>query len=398
MPRKKTELNENVLQILKNGILKKAELVLRRSIDCDVLADLVSKETKVYINGITFKRLFGFTKYPFNPSIQTLDILSRYIGYFNWSAFEQSCLGTKTISTSEFEIYSSFFEMDYINQIEPHEGAFQSVSRKIARRFREDPSALIRNIDMLMLKPHFQVFFVEHFPDYDNLCTYYFKVYESYLKYNHRPEAQLFGNCMLFLKSFWEMEGELCHSYIQIISKIEINNAYHPYLIGRYYASNILFHSFYGDSNLVQKYIESYLNLRDSMPKDGKHFKDFPASEYIVSEALLHCGKFREILMLLEKAISEFSIKMEFVRKGYYRQLQLIYYIAAKKLNETSNFIVGLNRINPEDFYFISQDYFKALFLHARKFPGDWDEAILLSRKMGNKYLEFVYLKAHEGF
>ena len=61
MPRKKTELNENVLQILKNEILKKAELVLRRSIDCDVLADLVSKETKVYINGITFKRLFDFT-------------------------------------------------------------------------------------------------------------------------------------------------------------------------------------------------------------------------------------------------------------------------------------------------------------------------------------------------
>ena len=397
MPRKKTELNENVLQILKNGILKKAELVLRRSIDCDVLADLVSKETKVYINGITFKRLFGFTKYPFNPSIQTLDILSRYIGYFNWSAFEQSCSGTKTISTSEFEIYSSFFDMDYINQIEPHEGAFQSVSRKIAQRFREDPSALIRNIDMLILKPHFQVFFVEHFPDYDNLCNYYFKVYESYLKYNHRPEAQLFGNCMLFLKSFWEMEGELCHSYIQIISKIEINNAYHPYLIGRYYASNILFHSFYGDSNLVQKYIESYLNFRDSMPKDGKHFKDFPASEYIVSEALLHCGKFQEILVILEKAISEFSIKMEFVRKGYYRQLQLIYYIAAKKLNVSSNFTVGIDRINPEDFYFISQDYFKALFLHARRFQGDCDEAILLSQKMGNKYLEFVYLKTIEG-
>jgi len=393
MPRKRTELNENVLQILKNEILKKAEWVLRRSIDCDVLADLVSRETKVYINGITFKRLFGFTKYPFNPSIQTLDILSRYIGYFNWSAFEQSCLGTKIISTTEFEIYSSFYDMDAINQIEPHEGAFQSVSRKIAQRFREDPKTLIRNIDVLMLKSHFQVFFVEHFPDYDNLCNYYFKVYESYLKHNHRPEAQLFGNCMLFLKSFWEMEGELCHSYIQVISKIEINNTFHPYLIGRYYASNILFHSFYGDANLAKEYFESYLIFRDSIPKGGKHFKDFPASEYIVSEALLHCGKYVEILMLLEKVTSEFSIRMEFVRKGYYRQLQLIYYIASKKLDVNSNFKVGIDRINPEDFYFISQDYFKVLFLHARSFHGDRDEAIQLSQKMGNKYLELVYLK-----
>jgi hypothetical protein len=390
MPRKKTELNQIVLQMLKNKILERSELVLQRSIDCDVLAEMVSKETKVYINGITFKRLFGFTKYPFNPSIQTLNILSRYVGYLNWSNLEQSLVGEKLISKSEFEIYYSFYDLDSINEIEPHEGAFQSVSRKIAQRFREDPNALIRNIDLLMQKPHFQVFFVEHFPDYDNLCNYYFKVYESFLTFNKSTEAQLFGSCMLFLKSFWVLDQESCHRYIEVISKIQINSEFHPYLIGRYYASNILFHTFYGDSGLVEKYIDSYLKIRDIIPKNGKHFKDFPASEYIISEALLHCGRYTEILRLLEKITSEFSIKKEFVRKGYYRQLQLIYSIASKKLKLKSNFA---DRIDPNDFYFISQDYYKVLFLSARMSGNDWDEAIRLCRKMGNKYLEFVYLQ-----
>lgn len=392
MARKRTEVNANALEILMQRILEKSNMILTRSIDCDMLADLISRDTSAYISGITFKRLFGFTKYPFNPSSQTLDILCKYIGGVNWNYFEQSCLGANVISKSEFEIFVSFFDLDFINSIEPHEGAFQSVSRKIAVRFREDPDSLIRNLDILMKMDHFQVFFVEHFPDYDNLCKYYFKVYQSYLTYNLKVEAQLFGNCMLFLKSFWLLDERECRKSFELISKVKINAQFHPYLVGRYFACHLLFHTHYGEKELVRQFIDSYMKLRSELPKNGKHFNDFPASEYVVSEALLHCGRFEDSIAIVNRAFAEYKLKMEFVRKGYYRQLQIIHSIACSKLNISINDEHKIKRINPEDFYFISSEYFKVLFFYLRNSECDREEALGLSRKMGNKYLELVFL------
>jgi hypothetical protein len=301
-------------------------------------------------------------------------------------------LDTEVISESEFNIYVSIFDLDFINTIEPHEGAFQSVSRKIAVRFREDPDSLIRNLDFLMKRDHFQVFFVEHFPDYDNLCTYYFKVYQSYLNYNRKVEAQLFGNCMLFLKSFWMLDEQECRESLQLISRVKINAQFHPYLVGRYFACHLLFHTHYGERELVSHFVDSYMKLRSELPKNGKHFNDFPASEYIVSETLLHCGRFEDSIAIVKMAFAEYKLKMEFVRKGYYRQLQIIHSIACNKLNISINDEHKIKRINPEDFYFISREYFKVLYLYLRNSECDREEALGLSRKMGNKYLEMVFL------
>src|SRR5690606_28681936 len=128
---------------------------------------------------------------------------------------------------------------------------------------------------------------------------------------------------------------------------INIDESFHPYLIGRYFACNLLFEFYYGDKNKAEQLYDAYLQLRSQLPKKGKHFLDFPASEYIISEALLQIKANEKCIELIELAFKEFSLRMEFVRKGYYRQMQLLWLIAKKK--QDSNFQINsmLQKINP---------------------------------------------------
>jgi hypothetical protein len=387
MPRKKTDINSERLEKLKRLLLDQSSIELKRSVDCDKLAEHVSSQTSSYINGISFKRLFGFTKYPFNPSIQTLDILSQFLGFEGWYEFEHYQNGRKSISKQEMDIYSSCFDIDFVNEVAPHEGAFQSVSRKIALRFREDPSTLLRNLPSLMKKKQFQIFFAEHFPDYDNLCTYYYQVYESYVEHKTTLEAQLFGNCMLFLKSFWIMDEVNCNKYLHAVNSIPIDSEIHPYVIGRYYACNFLFDSFFNSGEQLDRYYDEYIAMRDLLPKNGKHFYDFPASEYIVVEALLHCKQYKKCIEVIDKATQDYNLRMEFVRKGYFRQMQLFRLISARKLDTELNISFELNKINPDNFYFISKKYFKVLYHYAKGTDKDLIKAKAIATEMGNVYL-----------
>lgn len=392
MPRKATEINTQRLSLLKKQIVDKSGISLSRSVDCDHLAKEVSKITKSYINGITFKRLYGFTKYPFNPSIQTLDILCQYVGFKSWNEFEYYLLENKPISKKEMDIYLSIYDLDHMNDIYPHEGAFQSVSRKIYLRLREDPRTFLMNLHELTRKPYAQIFLVEHFPDYDNPCNYYYKVFEAYLTHKTADEAQLYGHCMLFYYSFWSIDKHECGKHLQQLNKIRVNKSIHPYVIGRYYACNLLYEAFFNEGKKINELYKNYLAIRKSLPKKGKHFYDFPASEYIVSEALIHCQEYQKCQQIVELGFSDYSFKMEFVRKGYYRQMQLLWLIASKKINLEVQIESELEKINPNNFYFISQKYFTVLYLFAKGSKQSIDLAKQLAKEMNNKYLYELFL------
>ena len=397
MSRKATEVNKNNLNKLKSLTLESIDFDLLRSVDCDKLGKVISEKTNTYVNGITFKRLYGFTKYPFNPSVQTLDIISQFVGYRNWYEFEMSLNDNQPISSGELDILLSFYDFDLINNIEFHDGGIQSMSRKIALRFREDITTFKRATSILAQKKYAQIFFIEHFPDYDNLCNYYYLLYEEYLKYNKEEPAQLFGHSMLFLKSFLTLNEKDCTHHITEMRKISVDKNIYPYLIGRYFAYNLLYEYQYGKKEKVYQYYDEYLGIRNQLPKKGKRFLDFPASEYIVAESLLHVEAYSQCVEIIELAFQEFPLKMEFVRKGYYRQMQLIWLIAKKRLNSGFKTERFLQKINPDHFYFISQKYFSAIYFYAKylesKNTEDLEHAQKLAIEMNNSYLSEVFLK-----
>ena len=170
---------------------------------------------------------------------------------------------------------------------------------------------------------------------------------------------------------------------------------YHPYLIGRYFACNLLFEFYYGDKTKIDQLLGAYFQIRNQLPKKGKHFLDFPASEYIVSEALLQIKSYGKCIELVELAFKEFPLKMEFVRKGYYRQMQLFWLISKKKLNPNLAIKRALQKINPSTFYFISQKYFSVAYYYALHLETgrkeDLKQAKTLSKEMKNKHLESFF-------
>ncbi|MBU3660655.1 MAG: hypothetical protein FGM14_12320 [Flavobacteriales bacterium] len=366
MPRKKNEINQEALESLKKQVLEKSSIKLTRPTDCDELSNIIWQETKHLINPITFKRVYGFVNYPFNPSFQTLTILSQYLGYKDWIEYEQKFLNYKPISENELELYFSFFEFDSINQIEWHDGGIQSFSRKIAKRFREDPKTFKQNISKLASIPVAQKFFIEHFPDYDNLVEYYYLLFEEYLKNNNTIEGKLYGHCMLFLKALWTNNASLAKVIFGQIEPIVLPENVHPYLIGRYFSVKLYFHFFYGDRSQIPQIISDFSDRIENLPKDGKHFWDFPAAQYIFSEALLLTRNYQHCRNVVENAFLKYPIRNEFVRKGYYRQMQIFCLISDFKLGNQKLEEKLLSKINPENFYFISKRHFSIYFEYAQ--------------------------------
>src|SRR5690554_8220701 len=77
------------------------------------------------------------------------------------------------------------------------------------------------------------------------------------------------------------------------------------------------------------------------------------------------CSTIFPYTTLFRSAAEEFPLKMEFARKGYYRQMQLIGLIAHKKLNPKFDLGAYLAEIDPDGFYFISQKYFSSYYYYA---------------------------------
>jgi hypothetical protein len=366
MPRTKFNVNLESLDKLKAQLLRRTQINLSRPTDCQLFTEAISNSQGELINPITFKRIFGFVKYPFNPSLQTLNILSKYLGYKDWFEFEICCSDSSPISSNELAIYLSFFEFDSINRIEEHDGGVQSFSRKIALRFRQDPETFKQEIPKLAGNSFAQTFFIEHFPDYDNLVGYYHLLYEAYLKNKKTNEAQLYGNSMLFLKALWTLNKREAKVYIRQIDSFTLPKNIHPYVIGRIYACQLIYNHFFGDQKLISQLIEEFKEKTINIPLEENHFRDFPAAHYIFCEALFLTKQYQSCISIVEEALSIFPIRTEFIRKGYYRQMQIFWYLSKCKLGESQIKDDFLLKINTENYYFISKRHFSIYFQWAK--------------------------------
>jgi len=391
MPRTTNKINPDILEALKEEVLIVYNKPFLKSIDCERLAKAVSEKVGKSINGISFKRLYGFAQYPFNPSYQTLDILSDFVGKQDWFHFQNYFNKPSLINASELDFFLSVYNLDFINQIEHHDGGLQSLSRKIAKRLRQDPIAFSKIADKFAQNKYAQIFFVEHFPDYDNLINFYYTIFEKYLLYKTTDEAKVFGNSLLFLKSFWIKDKKACKVYLKEINSVNLNLEFHPYVIGRYYVSNLLFSHFYLNDENINFLINKVFYLSEQLPKEGKHFIDFPAFQYLVSEALLHIGKFEDVIKMVDLSFKNYKIKMEFVRKGYYRQLLMFKAEALYELDNTDDAKRIFSKIQPSNFYFFSEKYYTALYLILKNklYPSErtYAYAKRIITKMNNTFL-----------
>jgi len=382
MPRIANNIKKNDLSDLKEDVLCKYGKMLNKSVDCDKIAKVVSNKTKSYINGITFKRIYGFTKYPYNPSAQTLDLLSKYVGFENWIEYLSIKNQKSTISEQEISLYKSIYNFDNINDVQNHEGGIQSISRQIIKRIISAPDSFKIVTDSLVGNKWAQIFIFEHFPIYDCLISFYHYAYIQYLENKKSKEAQLFGNSILFLNAFWKFDHVEALKRIKKINETGISHEVHPFVIGRYFASN-LYYNYFFTSNNTNHFVERIIEFENQIKIEPNHFKNFPAFHYIVSEALLHCNYFKETIGIVDIALKKYQFKKEFAKKGYYRQMLMFKADALIELGDKRKAQLIMKKVNPDNFYFISKKYYTTLY-HLLQFKINPNQ---ISKDVSKRYI-----------
>ncbi len=357
MARRINEIKKPDLISLQKKVEAVAGFTIKNPVDCEQLSDSIFKKTKFYISSATLKRFMGFYDSGFKSSYQTLDILSIYCGHDGWNNFINPTNRDINITDEEITFLKNIFNLKDYNQILDHDETMQMVSRRIAERLREAPESIEKIVPFLAKNKLSQVFYFEHFPDYDYLVSYQYKGYIEYLKHKKTTEAQIFGNCILFFRAFLIMDKELMKVYHQNLINIEITEDIHPMPLGRYYKCLILFEHFVMQKS-ISKILQHIYSIEKRLPRIGLHFKNFPGFHYFVADSLILCGYYKDTLKLIELATKNYTIHREFVWKGYYRQFQLMMAEANYRLNRKWKSLALIEKINPSNFYFISQTYF----------------------------------------
>ena len=71
-------------EIIKKKIEDKAEITVRYSRDCEVLANKIHVESNCRLSASTIRRLFGFIKGTTSIRTHTLDVIANYIGHASY--------------------------------------------------------------------------------------------------------------------------------------------------------------------------------------------------------------------------------------------------------------------------------------------------------------------------
>ncbi len=90
--------------LVRDKIIERAEIRMRYSKDCDVLAAKINEKCKSQISPTTLKRIFGFVSGTSNVRRSTLDVLACYLDYEDWDELMKNLLNITDSKTSISEI------------------------------------------------------------------------------------------------------------------------------------------------------------------------------------------------------------------------------------------------------------------------------------------------------
>lgn len=147
-------------------------------------------------------------------------------------------------------LFSILFEMAYDNEdytaLEnfcDHPAEILSampVRLAVGESFRKNNSIRDRLVSKFAADRNGQLYFFEEFVDTNYLYNNYTFRITEYLKYKQTSEALLFGNCILYLSAFLQLDREKCLVQSNIIGGLLPTPEIHPWPIGRRVACLLL--------------------------------------------------------------------------------------------------------------------------------------------------------------
>jgi hypothetical protein len=350
------------------AIKQEIEYVFSKSIkssrDCIDLCNEIYLRTQNKINVNTLRRFFGLVKADYPPSHSTLKILSKYCG-FN-SIDELYKLKQKDNKPENIEqermlsyIVSLFLETPVNDSADK---TFLNFVRHTIQFLNRDTVLADKYLNLIVKTKNGQDYFFQHFVNVDKLNSYYGDCIRCYLNEKRNMEGYIFGNSLLAYK-YWlsnNDEGLIHLSEILYLHQPIINPL--PYAVySRYYAARLFYTNVSSVSagNILIEINKFYISpgFNNSKSEDLIHF------EYIISEALVLTGHYRDALRYLGQYRNNYTSTENINYILNQNNFKLLESLAYYKINEIKTAEKIFDEIKPSDFHFLSKKFSNILYL-----------------------------------
>lgn len=245
-------MHSNDISFLEELSLLRYQIQLRfgkaivNSNDSNALSSAVFESTGHLVSSQTFRRLFQIIKGDGRISRSTADILALYCGFPNLGQLvgRQIKLDTRqTDRAQEANIYKAFFDVE-VPKIKRGElnVVYFNVINGILKRVFDDKQLYDTLIPLISENPTAHNYLFEQFPYISGFGNGFDTGYTLYLKYKTDPEAQVFGNAMLFLAAILQNKYVDAKIYYEAVCKYSIEELKHPFILARYLGTKIVYH------------------------------------------------------------------------------------------------------------------------------------------------------------
>jgi hypothetical protein len=342
---------------LKNKIELRYGKTITYSAECDKLASHIYHAIGVKISAQTLRRVLGFINDGAMPSKSTLQVICNYC---NVDHVEELFAAKKpklsAIDLEQINFIKSFYAIDLSSG---YDFNYQKACGNIARKIINQPNYLEALSGFLTSNAIAQIFFFERFPYIDGIAGDYKKHFKRYVQSKKDQEAQLFGNCILFLGAYLSQNKIELTDYLTRINSIAVHQEMHPFPQARKIMSNILYHHVYGNKTELGKWKNTAFEEEKKQLRGNTPSAHFPFFQFTMADAFNLIGDYGSALKMIHLADLDYKrYDNGVVELGYFECFDLVRAITYYHIGRKEDATRILNRIESAKFIFICHDYF----------------------------------------
>ena len=356
---------------LRKAVSAKLGKEISSSSHCDELS-IELKKIGFIINAQTFRRFFGLIKSSGNFHIFTLDALSQYCEFPDFSSFK------KNLIENELDIF--FGDLDGKHP----EFNYWALSENICRKIIDSPSMLASVHHQLVKYPLARTFFIEHHPMRDLAGTVYAQYFHDYLKYEHANEAKLFAYGFLYMSAFLTENGEFMEIYAQKIRETELTSEVYVLPAARKFGVALLQSWLKNKERDFKEIYDQMLIARETYKESSE--KSVCSFEYAVLEHLIFTDKTEEMRFLIENNTFQIHHDREFIPQDRKENHEVCWNImcavAYLKMEDYAECEKYLDKVHLEKLSLGWKKYYSILFYFVKYEFANFEEKLVIENKL----------------
>jgi hypothetical protein len=336
--------------------------------DCCNLADEIFRTTDFLISAQTLRRVFRLIQSKTGASRYTIEVLCRYCGYQSLDQFffytENASMNPARIN--EATIYKDFFDVETLPiSRQALNSTYRKAVKNILKHLYSDRDLYNLVVPMLADNRTAQNYLFEQFPYIDGLGRGFAAGYNFYLQRKLEPEAQCFGNAILFLSAALQNDQTGLDTYLNAINSIPLAEIHHPFCRARYIGSNLLYHYMNGDQQALSTWMQMALSDLTGNPNAFGFQSESLEYERMIAIYLTLCDCHEMVITVLSPVWKRVSMSPMDLEYGYWLSpIKIMLFKSHVYCGRTKEALAILPNYEPVDW--MLEDYYRIQYLDAR--------------------------------